>query len=326
MAEEFNPNPAERDEPKAVDPDDQWSMDDFVDGMSGIADGYDLEDLSRAYAQLLAEQARISESLDSDGPQFDAADHDAPAVANSGPEFPRAPRGGIQSRQAAEQTEVALAETSAAEQETLSAAKIGGTPFFDLRRFSSQNTEPEAEDRVAITPQRIVESILFVGTPDNAPISGRTLASLMRGVSPDEIEKYVAELNASYRTDGSAYCIVQELMGYRLELAASHATVRNQFYGQIREVKLSQPVIDVLAIVAYHQPVPKAVVEKLIGSPCAGALNQLLRRRLVSLSKEAGLGAVYRTTERFLELFDLDSLDDLPQSESVDNDEETLRN
>jgi segregation and condensation protein B len=73
----------------------------------------------------------------------------------------------------------------------------------------------------------------------------------------------------------------------------------------------------VLALVAYHQPVSKREIEKLMGGPCSGSLNQLLRRNLISLTKEpAPVGAVYRTTSRFLDLFDLESLDDLPRSES----------
>jgi len=299
-------------------------MDDLIDGLAGLGDGYDLEDLSRAYAQLLADQELMSESLDAE-------------PANTADENVLGPGHGhgARERAAIDQSDRKSAESAGSPVGSLSGLVSHSPPtrvvepnadaarVIDLRRSLGHLTDGDAEDRVAITPQRIVESILFVGTPDNSPISGRLLASLMRGVSPDEIQAYVEELNASYRADGSAFYIATELLGYRLEVAATHSALRNQFYGQVREVRLAQPVIDILAIIAYHQPIAKGAVEKLIGSPCGGSLNQLLRRKLISLVKEPGVGAVYRTTERFLELFDLDSLDDLPQSEAVDSAEET---
>src|SRR3954452_3498225 len=69
-----------------------------------------------------------------------------------------------------------------------------------------------------VNPRSVVESMLFVGRPDNGPISARELAAVMRGVSPAEIETAVAELKRVYDRDEAPYWIEQSGGGYRLVL------------------------------------------------------------------------------------------------------------
>lgn len=320
-------DPNESEEPEEwLDSAEAESMEDLLAGFADLDDACSLEDLSQAYAQLLADQERLTESLGGTPAGL------SPPLSGAGQAIQRpSERGAEQGGGTTGETRTAGAGTSrlavsgSGGSVDAGAAGEAGEPVVtgpaaalgDLRRLIESAAGQESEDRVAITPLRILEALLFVGTPDNTPLSGRQLAALMRGVSPEEIDAHVDQLNMQYAAEGAAYSIVKETAGYRLELAASHAAMRNRFYGQVREVKLAQPVIDVLALVAYHQPVSKREIEKLMGGPCSSSLNQLLRRNLIGLTKEpAPLGAVYRTTSRFLDLFDLESLDDLPRSES----------
>jgi segregation and condensation protein B len=95
--------------------------------------------------------------------------------------------------------------------------------------------------------------------------------------------------------------------------------LRDAFYGRIREARLSQPAIDVLAIVAYQQPVSQAEIDRLRGRPSATILSQLVRRDLLSVERLGGKAKpAYRTTERFLDLFDLDDVSDLPRSQDLE--------
>lgn len=282
------------------------SMDDLIFGFSELDDSYGLEELSQAYAQLLAEQDQLNVNLSASLPQIGGSTNsrfnDPSSSETSSPRSISTTESGPSLAQKQAELPVQPADR-----------------YLDLRRMVEAARSGEPDDRVAVTPIRIVESLLFVGADDNSPLSGRVIASLMRGVSPEEVDSMVDDLNKGYESDDAAYRIVRHPLGFQMELAPSHASMRQRFYGQVREAKLPQPVIDVLALVAYHQPVARKQVEKLIGSPCGSALNQLLRRNLIQLSKEPELGAVYRTTARFLELFDLGSLDDLPQSESIDS-------
>jgi segregation and condensation protein B len=165
-----------------------------------------------------------------------------------------------------------------------------------------------------------VEAVLFVGRPDNRPASARELAAAMRGVSPAEVEAAIAELNAIYDADATPYRIYHSHAGYRLALRDEFDRMRDKFYGRVREAKLSPAVIEVLSIVAYNQPVTAVQVEQLRGAPSGAALATLVRRRLLRLERSAkrAVPPWYRTTDRFLRLFGLESLSALPRSEELE--------
>lgn len=171
----------------------------------------------------------------------------------------------------------------------------------------------------AVSPQSILEAILFVGTPQGEKLTARKIAALMRDVSPKEIKQLVKELNSKYESEGAAYRIVQEKTSYRMELAKEYADVKENFYGEVRVAKLSQPAVDVLAVVAYHQPVERDKVDKIRIRPSGSLLNQLVRRELLEIqtTETKPIKRMYVTTDRFLKLFGLETLEDLPQSHEV---------
>ena len=105
-----------------------------------------------------------------------------------------------------------------------------------------------------------------------------------------------------------------------MTLRTAFYPVRNRFYGKVREARLSQAAVDVLAIVAYQQPLSSEQVSRLRGRPCSHVLSQLVRRGLLRIERrgEKLRTPYYFTTDRFLELFGLESLEDLPQSEELD--------
>ena len=180
----------------------------------------------------------------------------------------------------------------------------------------STEEEEETDDGVPVSPLTVVETLLFVGSIDSQPLPSAKAAELMRGVTPGDVAELVNELNARYRSNGCPYKIVSDGGGYRLTLRKAFHAVRNKFYGKVREAKLSQAAVDTLAIVAYRQPLTSEQVTQLRGTPSGHLLTQLTRRQLLSVERVEGSRQVlYRTSERFLELFGLDSLDDLPDSE-----------
>ena len=182
-----------------------------------------------------------------------------------------------------------------------------------------QPVEKAAEDACPISPKTIVESILFVGHPENEPIPASAMAKLLRGVGDDEIAGIVDELNEDYDATDMPFHVAAEGEGFGLQLCEKFEEVREHFYGKMRQVRLSQLAIDVLAIVAYNQPVTREEVDKLLnnGVPSGRVLNQLVRRDLLTrqANEDNPKRKEFVTTERFLELFDLRDLGDLPQSE-----------
>lgn len=180
--------------------------------------------------------------------------------------------------------------------------------------------EATAEEAVNLSPRSILEAMLFVGNDNNEPLAASQAAELMRGVDIQEIDQLVNELNASYEREDCPYRIVSVGAGYRLQLRDEFDRLRDRFYGRIRRIRLSQAAIDVLAIIAYHQPTSRAEVERLRGKPSGVLLAQLVRRDLLEVEqvpRSAG-GKIYRTTTRFLRLFKLESLEELPRSDEFE--------
>jgi segregation and condensation protein B len=174
----------------------------------------------------------------------------------------------------------------------------------------------DADDACEVTPRSILEAMLFVGSPGNEPLSSKQVAALMRGVRPAEIDALVVELNETYRRRRCPYSIVAEGAGYRLQLNESHRRLGDKFYGKARQARLSQAAIEVLATVAYRAPITSEEISRLRGTPSGHIVTQLVRRQLLQLERSDSKPRriQYTTTPRFLQLFGLTSLADLPQS------------
>ncbi|NUQ61084.1 MAG: SMC-Scp complex subunit ScpB [Pirellulales bacterium] len=188
---------------------------------------------------------------------------------------------------------------------------------------SKEPSAPESasgSDDCPINPSTILEAMLFVGDRNNEPLTAARAVELMRGVELAEIPALVEELNRGYMASGCVYRVVSEGAGYRLALTPEFYPIRDKFYGRVREARLSQAAIDVLAIVAYQQPLTAEEVSRLRGTPCSHILSQLVRRRLLRIERTDEKPRIthYYTTERFLEVFKLQSLEDLPQSEELE--------
>lgn len=214
----------------------------------------------------------------------------------------------------------------------------GADPYAEAKQHSPAANDPEeetaestlaaedwppqvirGEDEAAceITPRSILEAILFVGHPSGEPLTSQQISGLMRGVIPSEVDDLVGQLNEAYAAEGAVYTILSVGPGYRLQLREEYAGLRDKFLGRVKEARLSQATVDILAIVAYKQPIAQAEVDRLRGKPSGGLLSQLVRRDLLQVEHAGRKGAksVYTTTPRFLDLFGLDSLADLPQSQ-----------
>ena len=172
-----------------------------------------------------------------------------------------------------------------------------------------------------VSPSSILEALLFVGLPENQPISSRRAASLMRDVAPKEIDQLVEKLNKRYAKDGAAYRIVASGKGFELKLADEMSVVREKFQGAVRDARLSQAAIEVLAVVAYNQPVSREDVDKLRLHSSGAILNQLVRRDLLKVERSPANKRIkqYLITGRFLDLFAMKSIGDLPHAELDDS-------
>ncbi len=201
------------------------------------------------------------------------------------------------------------------------AEPFGEDEIDETNDESAGSSQADEEDDDAIpTPAAIIEAALFIGNPENRGITESELAVLMRDVTADDVSGYVDHLNESYIANDQAFRIHRDEDGLRLGVAPDMEVVRRSFYGKIRETRLSQPAIEVLSLVAYQPGITAEKVQDQRGKESASLLSQLVRRRLLEQRRVAVEGtkkmtATYHPTERFLQLFGLQSLDDLPQVE-----------
>jgi segregation and condensation protein B len=176
--------------------------------------------------------------------------------------------------------------------------------------------EPAAADTTCrVSPLTILEALLFVGLPDGRPLTARTVAGLMRGVRPQEIDDLAEQLRRRYVADNCPYEVVPKEAGWVMRLRPEFARLGNLVEAKARSVRLDAEALDALAVVAWNQPVSR---ERLVELGCdapPAVLRQLVRRGLLELHHDDAAGEPsYRTTGKFLDLFKLANVADLPSA------------
>ena len=166
-------------------------------------------------------------------------------------------------------------------------------------------------------PERILEALLFAG---GGVITLEKAAEVLPGLDEEHFLRSIDALNAAYRSQGRPYTLLAQDQGYVMALRPAFRPLLEQLRGPVREASLSAAAIDVLSLVAYRQPVSKAEIDCMRGAESSAPLRQLVRRALISArrAENAGNEAVYATTARFLDLFHLHSLEDLPQTQDLE--------
>jgi len=182
------------------------------------------------------------------------------------------------------------------------------SPDAEMLLVNGPDDEP-----LPVQLQQVVEALLFVG---GEPLPTKRFVDLLGGgTSAEDVTELIEKLNQRYIGQRRPYEIRLLEGGYRLQLRDEYESVRRKVYGQgPKEVKLAQEALEVLAFIAYRQPVTKANLDETGRQNLSPLLRQLLRRELILLQRDESNAEVYRTTPRFLDLFGLKTLDDLPMA------------
>jgi segregation and condensation protein B len=160
----------------------------------------------------------------------------------------------------------------------------------------------------------ILESLLFAA---GEPVSLAQLANAIEEVPREKVRKALSEMAAAYAANGRGIVLEEIAGGYQLRTRSEHAAYVRRLLSA-KPPRLSRPVLETLAIVAYRQPVTRPEIEQLRGVDSGGVLDTLIERNLIKIAgrKEApGRPIIYATTADFLELFGLKDLESLPDLE-----------
>ena len=175
-----------------------------------------------------------------------------------------------------------------------------------------------------------IEAVLFM-SPESA--SEKLLLEVL-GVSEAELKRALNELDWTLKNLNHGIKLKFIANSWVLETEPNFYEVLERLQ-EVREgqgkrrMQLRRAAVEVLAIIAYNQPVTRAEIEDLRGTRCEGILSRLLNYGLIKISGRKGKaesqkenakrGAlVYKTTERFLELFGLENINSLPSLDEIE--------
>ena len=170
----------------------------------------------------------------------------------------------------------------------------------------------QAVASLALARRSRLEAVLFLS---REPLSLRKMAQLANLSDGTEARTLLDSLRQRYDERGCAFQVAQVAGGHQLMSRPNFAGWLRPFSGGEQEIRLSPPALETLAVVAHRQPVLRAEVEAIRGVGCGEILRQLMDRdllRIVGRSEELGRPLWYGTTKRFLQLFGLRHLDQLP--------------
>ncbi len=161
----------------------------------------------------------------------------------------------------------------------------------------------------------IVESLLFVS---GEPVELNTIAQILE-CSQDFIRKIMSELMEKYHNQDRGIQLLNSGDCYSLVTKPENSIYVEKLLGTNLRQNLSQAAVETLAIIAYKQPVTRAVIDEIRGVKSERAVNSLMDKKIIRESgrlEVPGRPILYSTTEEFLKYFGLESLKELPGLDS----------
>jgi segregation and condensation protein B len=182
------------------------------------------------------------------------------------------------------------------------------------------NEEPAAAQAVnpEITTESVIEAILFAS---DEPLSADRLVNIAEfngGVK--QVKKCIETLNEQYQQSGRAFRIEEIAGGFQMMTLPEYNNWLKNLLRQRADNKLSPAALETLAIIAYKQPIIRADIESIRGVACGEMVRSLMYKGLVKIVGKAevlGRPLLYGTTKKFLEVFGLNDLKDLPKAEEL---------
>jgi segregation and condensation protein B len=157
----------------------------------------------------------------------------------------------------------------------------------------------------------VLESLLFAA---GEPVSLARLAAVFDDLPRATVNKTLTAMAAEYTAANRGIVIEEVAGGFQMRTSKDHSAYVRKLLAS-KPPRLSRPLMETVAIIAYRQPITRPEIEQLRGVDTGGVLETLLERRMIKIAgrKEApGRPMVYATTDEFLEIFGLKDLESLP--------------
>ena len=171
-------------------------------------------------------------------------------------------------------------------------------------------TSPPTPD---VTPESIVEALLF---STDEPLPARKIAEILGVGEAVDVKRHIENLNRRLEQCGASFHVAAIAKGYQMLTRPEYHPWVGKLQKARAESRLSAAALEALAIIAYKQPVLRAQIEAIRGVAVGDMLVRLRDMnliRIVGRAEEIGRPLLYGTTGKFLQVFGLQSLEDLPK-------------
>ncbi len=175
-------------------------------------------------------------------------------------------------------------------------------------------SQPDQE--ITTTVESVVEAVLFAS---DESLTEARLANIAE-TSAKQVRQHIKNLNDKYQANNNAFRIEQIAGGYQMLTLSPYNHWLKKLLRARSDNKLSPAAMETLAIIAYKQPVMRADIEAIRGVAVGEVIRSLSYKGLVKIVGRAevlGRPMLYGTTKKFLEVFGLNTLKDLPQAQEL---------
>jgi segregation and condensation protein B len=166
--------------------------------------------------------------------------------------------------------------------------------------------------------KKIIEAILF---SSSKPVAPKLLKKRLEEYPPQEIEEALRELTTEYNNLDRAVEIAEVAGGFQMKTKPVYKEWVTRFVKE-KDVGLTKSMLETLSIIAYKQPVTKKDIDNVRGVDSTRAIKLLLERKLINIAgknEDAGKKIIFRTTDKFLEVYGLRSIEDLPTYKDLES-------
>jgi len=185
-------------------------------------------------------------------------------------------------------------------------------------RLRDDGSEPAAEGELGRDKALALVEAAFIAADE--PLTAKRLADAAGLTDATEARRQIRRLQALYDKDGTAFQVQELAGGFQLLTRPEFHPWLTRLRRTGHDLRLTPAMRETLAIVAYRQPIMRADIETIRGVHAAEVLRQLMEKGLLRITgRDQSLGrpVLYGTTKKFLQVYGLRSLKDLPQVEEL---------
>lgn len=167
-----------------------------------------------------------------------------------------------------------------------------------------------------ISNRGLIEGLIFASAHS---VSKKTMIEVL-SLSEADVDALLEQIRIDCESDDRGFLLLQVAGGYQFRTKTDLKEVMARFYEK-KPPRLTQATLEVLSIISYKQPITRPEIEKIRGVDCTSILKTLLERELIEMrgrSDLPGHPVVYGTSAKFLEWFQMNSLEDLPPLSEIE--------